>query len=173
MLELFRPRFEGSLELPGLPADFPARIAARVERGLLVPGRRNRANYRVLETGPDAVRFAAGDWSTGINLGLNAVRIEREGAGRLHYEVVFPVWARYVRVLSAGIGSVLALCSLIPAVAAEIDAYPGGLAWFWGAVLFWGLVWPHLLVALHKRAAARFLERVLREELVPQVRAGA
>lgn len=170
MLELFRPRFEGSLELPGLPADFADRVAARVESGLLRPGSRQRANYRVTAREPAAVRFGADDFSTAINLGLNAVEVERAGAERLAYRVAFPVWARYVRALSAAIGSVLALCSLIPTVRAEIDAYPGGEAWFWGMVLFWGLVWPQLLVALHKRAAARFLERVLREELAAPAR---
>ena len=68
MLEFFRPRFEGELELSMVPPDFPTRIAHRVEEGLLRKGSRRRANYRVLERGEHRIRFRADDRSTAINL---------------------------------------------------------------------------------------------------------
>jgi hypothetical protein len=33
----------------------------------------------------------------------------------------------------------------------------------WAMVLFWGFVWPWLLVALHKRPVRRLLERIIAE----------
>jgi hypothetical protein len=33
----------------------------------------------------------------------------------------------------------------------------------WGAVCFWGFVWPWLLIAFHKRPLRRLLERLVTE----------
>ena len=167
MNEFFESRFEGDLELPAVPDDFTVRLADRVKDGLLRRGSRHRANYEVRESSPDGIVFAAADWSTGINLGLNEVAIDRGDGERLHYTVRYPVWARYVRWLSAGIALVGYALYVIPAIRGEVRSYPMGEYFYFGMLGFWGFLWPNLLIGLHKGAAARCLERILREELAP------
>lgn len=162
----FLPRFEGVLELPALPADFPERVARRVERGFLVPGSRARANYRVIEIGPDTLALQSADFGTSINIGLNTVVLRRVAPNGVSYRVTFWPWTAFVASLGAAIGLILLVTYFfVPGVRDAIAARPPAGAYFWANAAFWCLLWPWILTALHRRFAARALERVLREEL--------
>jgi hypothetical protein len=58
-----RPGFEGTLEIEQVPSDFFERIERRIAEGLLVPGKRTRANYRVTSASRDRLTFVADDFA--------------------------------------------------------------------------------------------------------------
>ncbi|MFQ5600887.1 MAG: hypothetical protein ACE5G2_10080 [Candidatus Krumholzibacteriia bacterium] len=162
-MSFLAPWFEGRLEVGGIPDDFMKRLEERVRNGLFIPGSRLRANYRVEHASRDAVKFAAEDSWTAINIGLNEVTVRRSARAELSYDVRFWRWTGYCVVLSAVVATGIAL--IWPFIGHEIEAWPPGRFLFWGNVVFWGIAWPWVLTALHKKPAARCLERILLEEL--------
>lgn len=170
MAGLFCPRTQGSVRFDPLPPDFTDRIRDRVEQGLLMRGSRVRANYTVREQTDDAIAFGAGDWWTAINIGLNEVDVRREGEQTLHYTVRFPRWTAYAVALCGVIAGFIALSFVVGGLLGAMREMTAGAwlatnAFVWGGVLFWGVVWPWVLAAFHKKHLRRFMERMLREEL--------
>jgi hypothetical protein len=168
----FAPRFEGELELPQVPDDFVARIRRRVKEGLLASGSRHRANYRVEHADLNEIAFTAGDFWTAANVGLSHVTIRRLDSTRLAYEVTFRRWAAYAIGLGAAILLSIVGLMLVFEAANSRQTPPTSPSVSWIGILlggaslgFWCLAWPWILTALHKRSAARCLERILREEL--------
>ena len=164
----FQPRFQGELDLPTVPQDFTSRIADRVRQGLFLPGSRNRANYSVRGSTLDEIRFGADDLWTAINVGLNEVEIRRVGTDCLSYDVQFRRWRNYAVGLGLIMAGVFALI-ILGATSMGFEKWigagqmkeAGGIAI--GA--FFCLLWPWILVAIHKRFAAKCLVRILRETL--------
>ena len=161
----FRPEFEGELSAARVPGDFFTRFARRVETGLFLPGSRRRAHYRVRSSSADSLSFEAEDFLTAYNVGLNEVELQRGGTGTISYRVSFHRWSRYARIHGGLLGVVMAALYLVPVLRAQVTAYAGGAPLYWGMLLFWSLVWPWLLTALHRPFARMALERILREEL--------
>src|SRR5690242_12919145 len=89
----FSPTYDGTIELPSLPADFTERIARRVEVGLFVPGSRRRADYVVSEKSQDSIAFNAVGFWTAYNVGLNDVLLRRAGPSVIAYHGRFWRWA--------------------------------------------------------------------------------
>ena len=160
-----RPEFEGDLGEDRVPEDFLARFERRVRDGLFEPGNRVRADYRVIASHRGELSFAAGDFLTAYNIGLNEVELRRAGDGTLSYHVRFARWARYVRIHGALLGAGLAAMHLVPAVRAQIDARPGGEWLFWPLLVLWSAIFPWVLIGIHGTFARRALERILRSEL--------
>jgi hypothetical protein len=115
------------------------------------------------------LRFRSEGLLTGINIGWNDVQVlidlSPETPGdrpKVHYRVTFFNWAAY----GAGLCGFIAIC-LIAAASVfgrkHLGEYPAAKTIFWIMVVFWGFVWPWILVALHKRPAAKALERLLDE----------
>ncbi len=160
----FSPTFDGRLTLDSLPADMTERIAARLEAGLLSPGTRSRANYRVVNRDADQIRFVAADWWTAFNIGLNDVTIQREDDGTLHFAVAFWAWTRYVV-----IGGLCLFAFMVAGIATlghfgyGDGSDPFRHPFFWLNVTFWCLCWPWILVAMHKRPVRKCLEKILTE----------
>ncbi len=158
------PEFEGEFSVDRVPDDFVQRLERRVAEGLLIPGRRVRANYEVRSSGRDALTFEAADFLTAYAVGLNHVEVR--GAGRtVSYQVRFDRWSRYVTLHGLALGLALAAVYLVPAVRRDVQSYAAGPVLFWGMLLFWSLAWPRIMVALHAPFARKLLERVLREVL--------
>ena len=164
-MQLFLPVFTGRISVPGVPADFSARLAERVRTGLLVPGSRRRANYTVDTTGSDRLSFRAADLWTAISVGLNEVSVERRDATTISYEVRYWRWTLYCVVLS--LLFVLSAVGIVLFWGQAIQAQQYGPLLFWCHVGFWGFAWPWILTALHKPFASRCLERILREVMQP------
>jgi len=166
----FVPEFEGAIKADNVPEDLTERIEARVRDGLFLPGSRRRANYVVHWRTRDEVRFSAADALTAFNIGLNDVVLRRESSTRITYRVTYWRWTRYAGLLCGGIGLAL-LCGLLfvlPWISPQQRktlTSPLFVALFGGNVAFWGFLWPWILAALHKKPAARCLERILQEEL--------
>ncbi|HZL84387.1 MAG TPA: hypothetical protein VFD07_03315 [Candidatus Krumholzibacteria bacterium] len=161
-MQFFLPQFEGHIAVPQIPRDFTARVAERVRTGLIAPGSRRRAEYEVESLSADCIAFRATALSTAIAVGLNEVVVERKAA-EIFYRARYWRWTLYCVTLGAVLFVILMAGSFVwPQIAGSADR---SLLFLHAG--FWGLVWPWLLTAMHKRFAARCLERILRELLQP------
>jgi hypothetical protein len=145
----------------------------RVAAGLLTVSPHPRSNYRVVEASSDRLRIEAADWWTAINVGLNEVELWFPHAGSVRYRVRYWRWAWY----GVGLCGLLGVAGLALLVGFDARGYiashssaqlPGlsieqNLAVAWTMVLFWGFVWPWLLVAMHKRPLRQLLTRLITE----------
>jgi hypothetical protein len=162
----FSPVYDGAIDLEVVPDDFVERIARRVRTGLLVPGRRSRANYVVEKQGPDAISFAARGFWTAYNIGLNDVELRREGQKRILFHGSFRRWTLYGVIHGLVIALVILVGILaLPDYRDEISRTPLGWPFVGALLVFFGLVWPWILVALQRRFVPRALERIVRESL--------
>ena len=160
----FSPAYSGTIELATVPSDFTEKIARRVETGLLSPGSRRRANYVVCSKTAQAITFMAVGFLTAYNIGLNYVVLDRSGDRGISYRVRYWRWAIYAAIQGLLVASaVLIAVLLLPGGRAQVESYSGGWIFLGVLLVFFGLIWPWLLVAMHKRFAARFLERIVRE----------
>jgi hypothetical protein len=167
---ILTPQVEGILPLHSSPAAFTRAIRDQVASGLLGPNV-PRSRYAIVESTPDAVRIHAVNWQTAINVGLNDLELRFSHGGKLEYRVRYWRWATYV----LGLGAILGLIGLVLLVSFDARGYiashpatqvPGfsidqHVIIAWMMVLFWGFVWPWLLIALHKRPLQRLVERIV------------
>ena len=161
---LFVPAFEGEISFDALPDDAIARIRVRVEEGLFQPGRRARADYRVISADRDAITFAAGGFLTAYAIGLNEVTVRRIGRNQLGYRVTYWRWTLGAVTHGLLLGIVLALLyAFVPSVRHEAEVQPGGVIAFGVIAGFFCLVWPWLLSAFHRPFAERALRDILRQ----------
>ena len=161
---MFSPAYEGVIELPAVPDDFTERVARRVESGLLVPGSRRRGDYVVRSRSHDAVSFAARGFWTAYNIGLNEVELRRDGLRRIAYHGSFRRWAAYAAIHSLVLtGAVLAVVLAWPAARDQVSQNPAGWPVLLALLVFFGLLWPPVLVAVHRRVVPRSLVRIVEE----------
>lgn len=163
----FHPSFEGVWKPERLADGFGEALSARVRSGLLPRAKPRRNRYELESHGSDFVRFRSTTLLTGANIGWNEVevRVDRP-AGKARYSVLYWTWARYCVFLGLGLLAFFALVF--------------GLAWAWGTVslatvspgflvfgapmiAFWCLLWPWILVAMHKKHAKAGFENLLAE----------
>jgi hypothetical protein len=142
-------------------------MARRIETGLLSPGSRRRANYVVRSKSSDAVSFSADDFWTAFSIGMNDVELRRADVNRIAYHGSFRRWAAYAAIQGlAVVGAILIVVLLWPGERAEVARYG---VWGWPLIIillaFFGLVWPRLLVVMHRQFAVRALERIVREAM--------
>ena len=115
----------------------------------------------------------ASDWWTAIAVGLNDIDLEVGEPGRVRYHVRYWRWAAYAVGFSAVLGLTLAVVFIAIDLPAYVQRHPDAMAagfsveqhvvFAWAMVVFWGFVWPWLLIALHKRAARSLLDRLIAE----------
>jgi hypothetical protein len=142
-------------------------MGRRIETGLLSPGSRRRANYVVRSKSSDAVSFSANDFWTAFNIGMNDVELRRADGNRIAYHGSFSRWAAYAAIQGLAVAGVILIVVLLwPGERAEVARYG---VWGWPLLIillaFFGLVWPRLLVVMHRHFAARALERIVREAM--------
>jgi len=167
--QTFRPEFEGVYSPPTLHPQILEGLASRIRDLALFPGagpRRNR--YEVIEWTPTTLSFQSTSLLAGINVGLNDVVLSMDpNQKEISFKVRYWTWTRYCLFLSGMIASLLALFLCIPLWISH--ALPEGPVGAWilsGIVLmlvFWGLLWPWILVALHKKPAKGCLVHLLNE----------
>ena len=161
----FTPRTEGNA--------FLARVAKRVEAGFLMGRPHFRSRYAVVsQSGGDLAIRSDGFWSD-FNVGLNDITLRVARDGVVDYEVTSWRWLRGNLVLCGALAVVLLLAYLLPLpepwnVGSQLGAMPRGeremgYAIFWGSLVWWGLLWPWVLSAIHRRPAEALLRRILGE----------
>lgn len=170
MFAAFHPSFRGVYRPEVLADDFVHRLAARIESGLFPMASAGRNRYTITERMQTGLRFRSVGLATGINIGLNDVSIRLDDrAAEVAYEVSYWTWAKYSLYLCGGIAGVLGLALLATLLGVPMfHGYPDlptnvMLLVFVPMILFWGVLWPWILVALHKRPAAKCLTRIFDE----------
>ncbi len=168
MLALFRPIFSGTFSPERLRPDFIAALAKRVRSGLFPLASPRRNQYVIVEEAVDRLRFRSKGLLSSITIGWNDVQVQTDltpaspgTPPAIHYSVTFWDWTRY----SVTLCGVIAVC-LIAGFSLLMPAsrtLPITKIVFWIMVGFWGFLWPWILVAIHKRPAARMLERLFTE----------
>jgi hypothetical protein len=170
---IFAPQADGSATIRSSPAAFLDAFRRRVAGGLLTGHPHPRSNYVVIESGPASLRVRAADWWTAMNVGLNDVELQVAQPSSIRYRVRYWRWAAYALGLSAILGLIgLVLLVTLDArgyIARNMDSMIPGLSVdqnlmiAWAMVVFWGFVWPWLLIALHKQPVRRLMARVVGE----------
>ena len=181
------PAFGGQLFLPGDKEHF---LDWLVETEFTPTGiKDSRSNYRVWREG-DGARVEAEDRLTATNIGLENIALlpgEEEGEGfHLHYQVLFPKWARFCWILCICVTIVpmflmTALVLILPLFFESTQVFVDGTVLnplyliFFLPILFIGLALPLFLVAHHKPKVKEILEIVLKRaaEAAVQSRSGS
>jgi len=168
----FLPRTEGAAAIRAEPEAFVQAFARRIEAGLLAGAPSPRSRYTVTRRGRDGLAFRADGWLTAFNVGLNDVELD-VSAGHARYRIRYPRWAAYSVLLSAAIGLSIAAVFLIVDIRAYVDRNPTqmipglstdqNVAIGWAMVMFWGFIWPWILVAWHKGPLRGLMERLIAE----------
>jgi hypothetical protein len=167
------PTIKGAVPIRSSSVQFVAAFRQRVAAGLLLRRPHPRSNYQVVEESADRLRVRAVDYWTAINVGLNDLELRFPSRGSVQFRVQYWRWAGY----AVSLCGVLGLTGLVLLLMLDVRGYiarhatarlPGlsideNLRVAWVMVLFWGFVWPWLLIALHKRPLRRLVERLIRE----------
>jgi len=108
-----------------------------------------------------------------MNVGLNDVDLTISGDGTTHYTIEYSRWAAYVIGLGAVLGAIFIATFLALDIRSYITRHPASrlsrlsidqnVAIAWAMALFWGFVWPWILIALHRRPLTRLMERIIAE----------
>jgi len=167
------PKIDGEVLIRSSAERFLQAFRQRVRAGLLSGQPHPRSHYVVSDDGPDHLVVRAADWLSAINVGLNRVEIRHVPPGLIRYHVQYWQWAQYVLGLSGGLGFVGAILLLTLDVRGYIARHQGAmipglssdesLLLAWVMVVFWGFVWPWLLISLHKAPLRRFVTRLIAE----------
>jgi hypothetical protein len=170
---ILAPRIEGMVTIRSSAAQFERALRDRVAAGLLTGKPHPRSNYRVEGAAPDRLRVCAGDWWTAIGVGLNEWELRLSQSGSARYTVRYWRWAWYAIALCGTMGLVgIALLLLLDVrgyIASHSEAMLPGLSTdqnlivAWVMVVFWGFVWPWVLIALHKQPLRELVARLIAE----------
>jgi hypothetical protein len=167
------PEIEGNVSIRSPAERFLQAFRQRVTAGLLTGRPHPRSNYVVSEASPGHLEVRAADWWTAINVGLNRLELWHLQPSVIRYNVRYWRWAQYALGLSGGLG----VAGLVMLLSLDVRAYiarhrnsmvPGlsidqNLLIAWLMVLFWGFIWPWLLISLHKRPLRRLVTRLIAE----------
>jgi hypothetical protein len=167
------PEVDGSVAMRSSPGQFVQAFRHRVETGLLLGPPHPRSKYEVVHADPECLRIRAANWRTALTVGLNDVELRLTQPGCVNFRVRYWRWAAYALGLSGVLGLIALVLLLTVDVRGYIAGQPGArlpglsieqnLLIAWGMVLFWGFVWPWLLIVLHKRSLRRLLARLIGE----------
>jgi hypothetical protein len=171
---IFTPEIEGDLGFKSPQAEFIAELHNRVASGLLTGKQPEpRSNYAVVESNTEFVRVRAADWLTAINVGMNDLDLQFSSNGSLHYRLRYWRWAIYSLSLCACLGLIgvafFVMLDLPVYIANNADARIASLSvnqtllFAWSNLIFWSVIWPWVLISLHKRPLRRLLARIVDE----------
>jgi hypothetical protein len=169
----WRPEVEGTVSIRSASGPFMQAFADRVEAGLLTGRPHPRSNYLADSARPDQLLVRAADWWTAINVGLNRLELRHVPPDRIRYQVRYWQWAQYALGLSGAMGLIGLALLLGTDAHGYIERHPSSmmpglsvdqnLAVAWTMALFWGFVWPWLLIAMHKRPLRQLVGRLIAE----------
>jgi hypothetical protein len=164
------PEIRGTLTIHSEPERFFRAFCRRVKSGLLTGTPHRRSNYTVTAADERHVSVRAADWLSAINVGLNDLDLEWAGKATLRYRVRYWRWTLYCVALSAVLAAIGIALVLAFDVRSYLTAAPGRLVWglsveqniilLWAFIVFWGFIWPWILVALHKRPLHALVKRL-------------
>lgn len=167
------PTVRGRATIRANASAFVSAFVQRIETGLLGGASRSRSQYVVTQREAGRLGFRAVTFWTAIAVGLNDVDLVMAPNGQVEYTIRFRRWASYVLGLSGVVGTVLVIVFMMIDIREYIAQHPGSsfpglsldmnVSIAWAMALFWGLAWPWILIALHKRPLRRLMERIIVE----------
>jgi hypothetical protein len=170
---VFSPTVEGRAPIRGPVRAFLDNFVTRVEQGLLRGAAPHRNRYIVTQMGADRLSFRATTRLSAFNVGLNRVDLDVSSGSEVRYRIEYWQWAMYAVAGSAAIGFFLMAFFLVFDLRGYIASHPGpqylGLSveqsvlLAWGMALFWGFVWPWILIELHKRPLRWLMTQLIAE----------
>jgi hypothetical protein len=165
------PEIRGTLKITSEPEPFFKAFRRRVQYGLLTGKPHSRSKYMATLVDANHLTVRAADWKSAINVGLNDMEFEWVGKGKLNYRVRYWRWTLYCVALGAVLAAIGIALVLTFDVRSYLTAAPGRLMWglsveqnimlLWAFIVFWGFVWPWILVALHKRPLHSLVNRLV------------
>lgn len=169
----WKPQIEDTLRIQASSARFIEALRERIHSGLITGQSSPRSNYSIAESTPETIRIRAVGWWTAINLGLNDLNLNFSDPGKVHFRLQYWRWSIYCLLLCFVIGLGGTLLFLRIDIRHYISTHPGAripgltidqnLFFAWGNLLFWGLIWPWILIAYHQRPLRRLMERLVNE----------
>jgi outer membrane protein assembly factor BamB len=167
---LLHPSFNGNYEYNSLRNDFIEKLASQTKTGLFPIASRCRNKYDIVAQSEKSLHFRSTSLLTGIHIGLNDVHIQvDESTNRIQYDVTFWTWAKFCVSLSLGVVFILGffLTSHLFGLYIFPDfEYPSMFEiemYIVPMIIFWGLIWPWILIYRHKKPAAECLIRIFEE----------
>jgi hypothetical protein len=167
------PEISGRVGIQSAGGPFLEAFQRRVKAGLLSGRPHPRSNYRVVSSASDRLSIEAADWWTAVNVGLNQLELRVSQSGAVEYRVRYWRWARFGFVLCGVLGIIGVVLLLTTDARAymedtRVGTVPGlsadqNLAIAWGMAVFWGFVWPWIMIATHKRPLRKLVARVVGE----------
>jgi hypothetical protein len=162
MMSLFIPRFTGEFTPEAISSAFLEKLAHRVRTGLFPMASPRRNAYRITTQTDNSLQFRSANLLTGINVGLNDVTVTIDNkTGSINYKVSYWTWATYCICLSLLIGVCLVGAKYYIPSGYYPDINENSL--FWPLIVFCCLIWPWVLIAIHKGPARKCLNRILDE----------
>jgi len=162
MAHLLLPGFDGLYKPEKLSPKLLENLAQRVRAKKVFPWATARRNqYVIAEESCQKLLYRAASLLTGAFVGLNDVTLRTDKTpGAVHYRVRYWLWAGYCIGLSAFIVLVI-LSSILLFQDSGFTAYNPFHSWvLWSMLGFWGLLWPWILIAMHKLFAPKALIRI-------------
>lgn len=167
------PSIESTATIRANPRPFMAAFGRRVETGLFRGASAQRCRYLVTHQDAETLGFRAANWLTAISVGLNDVQVAAASDGRVSYTISYRRWAAYVIMLGGALGLVLVAFLLLFDVRGYIlrhreSRIPGlsteqNVAIAWAMAVFWGFIWPWILIVLYKRPLRRLMNQLIAE----------
>ena len=171
---MFLPNLEGQLPVRATAKEFSTALQQRVSQGFLNHQTGARQNYELHDVGSTtALNVRAANWFTAINVGMNELFLDLSETGKIKFRLSYWRWATYCVALCFILG--IAMIGLFLVI--DIQQYiannrhariPGltitqNLYLAWANIIFWGFVWPWILVELHKRPLRKLLAKTIAE----------
>ncbi len=173
MANWFSPQFSGKIRIKSSGPAFLEKMKARIQSGLLMGRPHPRSRYAVTTHTARELAFRAADMKTAINVGLNDAVLRVATNNEIEYSVTYKRWAAYCVGVGLVIGTALVAMLLWSRASIALggnhlaaDLSFGGpivSALVWANIAFWCLVWPWLLIAMHRPFARKLLDRIISE----------
>ena len=174
--KVFSPIISGIYLTEQLSRRFLEGLVKRIESGLFPKAVESRNRYVVSSRTEEEVKFHSIGLKTSVYVGLNDVSVKIDSSPNTGERVIWRVkywkWAMYSVKVCFFIGGLLILTRflLFPAWfnkwwCLQPKCLHGllGEVLFWFFIIFWGLLWPWVLVVLHKRPVSNLLRYIFDE----------
>ena len=163
ILSYLTPRFSGQLKPNKISANFIKVLGLQLRSSGLFPYTSSwRNKYDILNQSEIQISFRSNSFFTHINIGLNDITITLDlKDNSIHYTVAFWKWTLFCISMGLCLGMVMLFGHhLLPT-----NGYPPDYLkhdYYWPFVCFWSLIWPWIMIPIHKIPAKKCLEQILR-----------
>lgn len=170
---MFLAHTRGTVTIHADPKAFVRAFVRRIETGLLRGTHAQRTRYSVTHQDADGLGFHADTWLTAFNVGLNGVELAVSSDGQVRFTIEYRRWAASVLIFSAALGLIVAVFFLTYDIRSYIERNAASRVWglstdqnvaiAWAMVVFWGFVFPWILIPLHKGPLRRLMTHLIAE----------